>query len=155
MIRAHEAQLDGYKMHRWNGPSDFPVVITIFSAPNYCDVYNNKGAIIKFEVRPSRRLHPQKNTLNIQQFNYTQHPYILPNFMDIFTWSIPFVSEKVTEMLYHVLRQGEAEEVVEDKPLPSMQEPVVSKVQVLKNKVKFVSKMMRMFKTLRYLRQFL
>lgn len=50
VIRAHEAQLDGYKMHRWNGPSDFPVVITIFSAPNYCDVYNNKGAIIKFEV---------------------------------------------------------------------------------------------------------
>ncbi len=37
-------------MHRWNGTSDFPVVITIFSAPNYCDVYNNKGAIIKFEV---------------------------------------------------------------------------------------------------------
>lgn len=50
IIRAHEAQLDGYKMHRWKGPSDFPVVITIFSAPNYCDVYNNKGAIIKFEV---------------------------------------------------------------------------------------------------------
>jgi serine/threonine-protein phosphatase 2B catalytic subunit len=37
-------------MHRWNGGSDFPVVITIFSAPNYCDVYNNKGAVIKFEV---------------------------------------------------------------------------------------------------------
>ena len=81
-------------MHRWNGPSDFPVVITIFSAPNYCDVYNNKGAIIKFE----------NNTLNIQQFNYTGHPYILPNFMDIFSWSIPFVSEKITEMLYHVIK---------------------------------------------------
>lgn len=50
VLRAHEAQLDGYKMHRWNGPQDFPVVITIFSAPNYCDVYNNKGAVIKFEV---------------------------------------------------------------------------------------------------------
>ena len=37
-------------MHRWNRNSDFPSVITIFSAPNYCDVYNNKGAIIKFEV---------------------------------------------------------------------------------------------------------
>lgn len=37
-------------MHKWNGPTEFPVVITIFSAPNYCDVYNNKGAIIKFEV---------------------------------------------------------------------------------------------------------
>ena len=87
--------------------------------------------------------------MNIQQFNYTQHPYILPNFMDIFTWSIPFVSEKVTEMLYHVLRQGDTEEAP-DQPLPDMKEPAVSKVQVLKNKVKFVSKMMRMFKTLRY-----
>jgi len=51
VIRAHEAQLDGYKMHKWNGPKEFPVVITIFSAPNYCDVYQNKGAVIKFEVR--------------------------------------------------------------------------------------------------------
>ena len=36
-------------MHKWNGNSEFPVVITIFSAPNYCDVYNNKAAIINFE----------------------------------------------------------------------------------------------------------
>lgn len=42
-------------MHRWNGNAEFPTVITIFSAPNYCDVYGNKGAIIKFN----------QNTLNI------------------------------------------------------------------------------------------
>jgi len=35
IIRAHEAQLEGYKMHKWNAKSGFPVVITIFSAPNY------------------------------------------------------------------------------------------------------------------------
>ena len=87
-------------MHKWNGPSEFPVVITIFSAPNYCDVYNNKVAIIKFE----------SNTLNIQQFNYTNHPYILPNFMDVFTWSVPFVAEKIIEMLYNVLKQGGKDE---------------------------------------------
>jgi len=28
--------------------NNFPAVITIFSAPNYCDSYNNLGAIIKF-----------------------------------------------------------------------------------------------------------
>lgn len=84
-------------MYKWNGKSDFPAVITIFSAPNYCDVYNNKGAVIKFE----------NNTLNIQQFNYTQHPYLLPHFMDIFSWSIPFVAEKVTEMLYNLVKIGE------------------------------------------------
>jgi serine/threonine-protein phosphatase 2B catalytic subunit len=49
IIRAHEAQIEGYKMHKWSD-SDFPLVITIFSAPNYCDVYNNKGAVIKFNV---------------------------------------------------------------------------------------------------------
>ena len=51
VLRAHEAQLEGYKMHHWNGKSEFPTVITVFSAPNYCDVYNNKGAILKFNVR--------------------------------------------------------------------------------------------------------
>ena len=51
IIRAHEPQIEGYKMHSWNGQTEFPAVITIFSAPNYCDVYNNKGAIIKFNVK--------------------------------------------------------------------------------------------------------
>lgn len=48
-IRAHEVQLEGFKMYNWRN-KNFPQIITIFSAPNYCDSYNNKGAIIKFEV---------------------------------------------------------------------------------------------------------
>jgi serine/threonine-protein phosphatase 2B catalytic subunit len=125
-LRAHEAQFDGYKMHKWNGPSEFPVVITIFSAPNYCDVYNNKGAIIKFE----------SNTLNIQQFNYTVHPYILPNFMDIFTWSVPFVAEKVVEMLFNVLKQnGDLEEEIVP-PIDTTKEVTQVEEEKVQNKVK-------------------
>ncbi|OMJ76388.1 hypothetical protein SteCoe_24256 [Stentor coeruleus] len=93
VIRAHEAQKDGYKMLFWNG-TDFPSTITIFSAPNYCDCYKNKGAIIKFD----------NSTLNIQQYNYSKHPYVLPDFMDVFAWSIPFVIEKVIKMLISVIK---------------------------------------------------
>jgi len=32
-----------YRMYRKNDVSGFPAVITMFSAPNYLDVYNNKG----------------------------------------------------------------------------------------------------------------
>lgn len=137
-------------MHKWNGPSEFPVVITIFSAPNYCDVYNNKGAIIKFE----------SNTLNILQFNYTHHPYILPNFMDIFTWSVPFVAEKIVEMLFNVLKQGSNEDEEEkdlavdaakrlEDDMQQVKQEKTKKVEVLRNKVLVMSKMMKMFKTLR------
>merc|ERR1719217_1804194 len=94
VIRAHEAQVEGYKMHKTNPATGFPSVITIFSAPNYCDCYNNKAAILKFD----------NNTLNILQFNCSPHPYHLPNFMDTFSWSMPFVIEKVTEMLYFILQ---------------------------------------------------
>jgi serine/threonine-protein phosphatase 2B catalytic subunit len=33
----------------------FPTVITLFSAPNYLDAYNNKGAILRFPARLSHR----------------------------------------------------------------------------------------------------
>ena len=43
IIRAHEAQDAGYKMYRKSQTTGFPSLITICSAPNYLDVYGNKG----------------------------------------------------------------------------------------------------------------
>ena len=34
--------------HRQSPYSPFPTVITVFSAPNYCDTYGNRGAFMRF-----------------------------------------------------------------------------------------------------------
>ena len=50
LIRAHEVQPEGYKFHMPDREGN-PAVITIFSAPNYCGQYGNKGAL--FVSRPT------------------------------------------------------------------------------------------------------
>lgn len=143
LIRAHEVQLDGYKMYNWRN-KNFPQIITIFSAPNYCDSYNNKAAVIKFE----------NNSLNIQQFHCTQHPYYLPNFMNLFTWSLPFVADKVGDIFSHILEKtyvdddddAEEEDLKLDLGQPGSKEDVKN---VIKSKIMFISKMAKMNKLLR------
>ncbi len=39
-----------YRMYRKSQTTGFPSLITIFSAPNYLDVYNNKGKEEEFIV---------------------------------------------------------------------------------------------------------
>lgn len=42
LVRSHEVKADGYEVHH-DGQ-----LVTIFSAPNYCDRMDNKGALIRF-----------------------------------------------------------------------------------------------------------
>lgn len=150
VIRAHEAQDAGYRMYRKTRTTGFPSVMTIFSAPNYLDVYNNKAAVLKYE----------NNVMNIRQFNCTPHPYWLPNFMDVFTWSLPFVGEKITDMLIAILNTCSKEELEEDTsstvsgpsspPLShSEQETTDAKRRAIKNKILAIGRLSRVFQVLR------
>jgi serine/threonine-protein phosphatase 2B catalytic subunit len=151
-------------MYRKTKTTGFPSVMTIFSAPNYLDVYNNKAAVLKYE----------SNVMNIRQFNCTPHPYWLPNFMDVFTWSLPFVGEKsvfyllywtcplltcdslVTDMLIAILNtcskeelDEESEEEPEDIEVEEAGDPAERR-RVIKNKILAVGKMAKVFAVLRW-----
>jgi len=143
VIRAHEAQVDGYKMHMINEKTGIPRVITIFSAPNYCDVYKNKAACLKFD----------NAVLNIKQFVDSPHPYYLPNFMDVFQWSLPFVAEKVTDMLASILEYEVDTDEGDEKDSEQCKSelPRSSSVQAgtLKKKVRAVTKVLKMYRVLR------
>ncbi|ORY71573.1 calcineurin A CNA1 [Pseudomassariella vexata] len=153
VIRAHEAQDAGYRMYRKTRTTGFPSVMTIFSAPNYLDVYNNKAAVLKYE----------NNVMNIRQFNCTPHPYWLPNFMDVFTWSLPFVGEKITDMLIAILSTCSEEELKEDTSVPTSPGPasppitgpladpdsIEYKRRAIKNKILAIGRLSRVFQVLR------
>ncbi|OLL24602.1 Serine/threonine-protein phosphatase 2B catalytic subunit [Neolecta irregularis DAH-3] len=144
VIRAHEAQDAGYRMYRKTKTTGFPSVMTIFSAPNYLDVYNNKAAVLKYE----------NNVMNIRQFNCTPHPYWLPNFMDVFTWSLPFVGEKVTDMLIAILNICSKEELDTDDTALTPTTSTTSddqeqRRQVIKNKILAIGRLSRVFQVLR------
>jgi serine/threonine-protein phosphatase 2B catalytic subunit len=92
-------------MHKWDGPHSFPYVITVFSAPNYCGYYDNKAAVLLIV----------DGNLSIKQFEETEPPYRLPDNMDIFTWSLPFLAEKIMNMLFHIIQKvGEVEDSEEE-----------------------------------------
>lgn len=170
IIRAHEAQDTGYRMYKRSTTTGFPSLLTMFSAPNYLDTYNNKAAVLKYE----------NNVMNIRQFNCSPHPYWLPHFMDVFTWSLPFVGEKVTDMLMSILNICTEEELDEETPiaqggdtpqlsplqstfeLPNVSSPTVPatseepielsldhKKQALRNKVLAIGRVARMYQLLR------
>jgi len=129
VVRAHEPQNLGYRMHRKHPKTGFPALITIFSAPNYLDTYKNKAAIIKYE----------NNIINIKQFNSSPHPYILPGFMNALTWSLPFVAENIGHLLLTIFK------LVNDEK----EEQEIKKRQLLKVKVNTIGRMMSMYQNLR------
>ena len=86
-------------------------------------------------------------------------PYQLPDGLDLFSWSLPFLSEKVVSMLYCILKQCSPAELAEGENAEEIKEGVegeLSKAQqkvkrklVLRNKISAVGKMSKMMQVMR------
>ncbi|KAH9177624.1 Metallo-dependent phosphatase [Lactarius sanguifluus] len=145
VIRGHEAQDAGYVMFRKTPTKKFPSVITVFSAPNYLDVYHNRGAVLKYANK----------SITIRQYHARPHPYWLPNFMDAFTWSLPFVGAKILAVCSQEeleddsssSEDDEAERAIMSEALAPGE--VSTRRQQIKNKILAVGRMQRMFQLLR------
>ncbi len=63
LIRSHEVKQEGYELMHGGK------VITVFSAPNYCDQVGNKGAFIRINSRLN---------LKYTSFAHVPHPPLRP-----------------------------------------------------------------------------
>ncbi|KAI9871781.1 MAG: 3',5'-cyclic-nucleotide phosphodiesterase (PDEase) (3':5'-CNP), partial [Watsoniomyces obsoletus] len=77
--------------------------------------------------------------------------------MDVFTWSLPFVGEKITDMLIAILNTCSKEELEDDTPLsqgpasPTLSDPesTEAKRRAIKNKILAIGRLSRVFQVLR------
>ncbi len=96
-----------------------------------------------------------KGNLSLKQYEETEPPYQLPDNLDVFSWSVPFLAEKVANMLYNIVKKGGGDE--EAEPTPVMPNPFSKpkpgmdgdKYAAIKGKISSVGRMSKMFKTLR------
>jgi len=88
----------------------------------------------------------------LKQYEESDPPYRLPDNMDVFTWSVPFLAEKVTNMLYNIVRKGgetDGEDVDITEVMNSAMDQKSKRQLVMKGKVSSVARMNRMYTTLR------
>jgi len=164
LIRAHEVQRQGYLEHKMT--TDRTMVLTVFTAAHYCDMYHNKGAI----------LHLKEVGYELQQFENVPHPYVLPKCIDGLSYTISYITEQLADLLVGLTKYCDAlddedlhlhyagmnhrlgTELRQPSTPPLASEDVYALLsprssETLRRKVSAISRMRMMFRLLRLKRQ--
>ena len=96
----------------------------------------------------------ENGNVSIKQYDQSDHPYFLPDQVDIFTWSMPFLAEKVISMLSYIVNKlGEDEKDDDDSGKQALEElskdAKIIRAGKLRSKVKVFARMQKMFSTLK------
>lgn len=140
-------------MHYWEKPQSLPTIITIFSAPNYCDCYKNKAAVVKLEGE----------NFSIKNYEEVPHPYHLPGGINLFQFSMPYLADKILDLFFFILRKtGSSSEdinIIEDENPDDIDFLTLLKAgtnsgalddaAVMRNKINAVGRVRRMYKNLK------
>lgn len=126
IIRAHEVQYEGYRAYHW-GNSIFPVLMTVFSAPNYCGHHQNKGAILKIH----------QNEIQIMQYSFTEKLELSMDFPDVFvaTWEV--LHDGINEISNNLQRKIIKTGFNEDASDPIIEREFDQIYQKIKHQIKF------------------
>eukprot|EP00211_Chloroparvula_japonica_P000063 CAMPEP_0119132200 /NCGR_PEP_ID=MMETSP1310-20130426/11709_1 /TAXON_ID=464262 /ORGANISM="Genus nov. species nov., Strain RCC2339" /LENGTH=1401 /DNA_ID=CAMNT_0007122819 /DNA_START=214 /DNA_END=4419 /DNA_ORIENTATION=- len=96
IVRAHEVMDEGFLEYDFGWEDrPFPQVVTIFSAPNYCDMYGNDAAVMRIK----------ENEYTYMITKATDHPFYLPDLTNAIHYTFPFIMENLSELAYNVLLQ--------------------------------------------------
>ncbi|ELP84857.1 serine/threonine protein phosphatase 2B catalytic subunit A1, putative [Entamoeba invadens IP1] len=125
IVRGHEVQKSGCKMN-FEGCSETPVTITIFSAPNYCDVYSNDAAVLMIT----------NDELSFLSYTCVAHPFWLPKFANGFYYTLPMITENINKIANRIFNaivfesfKNEGEEPAEGSTTPELEEKTSSQEQ--------------------------
>ncbi|CAG9583723.1 putative serine/threonine protein phosphatase 2B catalytic subunit A2 [Leishmania major strain Friedlin] len=104
IIRAHEVHELGFKLYRPHPNHLFPCIISLFSAPNYCSSFGNKGAVLVVS----------KETICFKQFDSSPHPCVLQG-RNAFSWSLPFLESNLMSIFLTLLSGSDYDPTVADR----------------------------------------
>ena len=99
----------GYRVHKRSPTTNFPVSLSLFSAPRFLSENENKGAMIILN----------DSKIDVKQFTAVCRPFVLPKMTNALAWSLPVISFKTTAVaaaLWEVINPRH------DDPLHRMEE---------------------------------
>jgi len=89
----------------------------------------------------------EEGNVSIKQFDDSEHPYHLPDKIDIFAWSMPFLIEKVISMMKSVYTKWQDEEIDEEN-FKGITADGKDRADKIRSKVKAFARVQKMYKVL-------